>query len=185
MNKTVVNIILTIFALWLFIVFIFPYMNTKAKGDYALLTPTITPNCSPTSTPYATPTPTGAPVSTLPPQNNNGGGRVLAPSAINTTTPSMNYCAITFPAPVLTSITAGQSGALTVNWVSSATSLTSFSIIYGLVGGPLLWGVNNIPVSSNSFTIRGLPNGSYINAQVWDFENGCANRSAIVDPRVE
>lgn len=86
--------------------------------------------------------------------------------------------------PVLTSITAGQSGELTVNWTEADTSINHFSLIYGLVGNAMNWGLDFIPNTARSYTILGLPSGSYINAQIWAWKDGCAGKSLIVDPLV-
>ena len=169
-----------------------------AHGDFnPYWQPTPTPLCSPTITiapaspsiPTSTPAPQISVVPTVTPTvvrqaTVGGNSSVIEGTGSSTNAPGGATCNIPFSGPVLTSIIAGQSGTLTVNWLASDQSISSFSIIYGLVGKPLSMGVNNIPNKSRSFTIQGLPSGSYINAQIWGFKGGCAEKSSIVDPLV-
>jgi len=137
--------------------------------------PTVTPSPTPSATPLATPTDTPAPPEVSNTAQSNAGTPGVAPGA--------PVCNIPFAAPVLESVTANGSGEITLVWGSS-TNVDKYSLIYGLVGQPLSMGVDNIPSTSDSFTIGDLPVGSSINAQVWGWQNGCAEKSNILDPLI-
>jgi hypothetical protein len=132
------------------------------------VTPTVTINPSETPTPLSL-------------MSTSGNGVVPAGNTSTTQPPGSPTCNIAFSPPVLTSITAGQSGQLTLNWLESSP-VDKFSITYGLVGEPMGWGEDNIPATSRSLSINGLPNGSYINAQIYGWENRCPELSNILDP---
>ena len=146
------------------------------------LTTTPTPSVivTPTASPSATPAPVITPAST-----NSGGGNSPTFQGSTTNAPGSPTCTIAFSSPVLTSIVAGQSGQLTLNWLESDQNIDKFSIIFGLVGQSLNMGLDNLPSNSRSYTINGLPSGSSINAQIWSWKNRCAEKSNILDPKVE
>ena len=140
----------------------------------------ISPTIQPTIQPIITATPT-------PSSSGRSGGVGTIPNNPHTDTteaPGSPTCTISFSPPALVSITAGQSGTLTINWLESSP-VDKFSIIYGLVGQPMNWGEDNIPSTSRSLPINGLPIGSYINAQIWAWQNGCPQKSKILDPFVK
>lgn len=155
------------------------------KWEEDCITPTVTPTVTPTptATPSGTPTPTSTPSSGGTNTGSGGPGVVPVGDYSTTEVPGAPTCNIPFSAPVLTSITAGESGQLTLNWLESA-SVDKFSITYGFVGQSLSMGVDNIPSSSRSFTIGDLPSGAYINAQVQGWQNGCEESSNVLDPIV-
>lgn len=145
--------------------------------DWEKPCPTVTPTPTPTviASPSATPTPTGT-----------TGGQGVVPSNPHTDTteaPGGATCTIAFSPPVLTSITAGGSGTLTLNWLESSP-VDKFSLTYGFTGQSLSMGVDNIPSGSTSFTIGDLPQGASINAQVQAWVHGCEESSTIIDPVV-
>lgn len=148
------------------------------------ITPTNIPSPTITEIPSIIPTVTVIPTTTPTPTqiiNNTSSNS----STNNNSAPAAVTCTSTFSAPAITSITAGTSGTLIVNWTEQDTSIDKFSIIYGLVGQPMNWGVNNISGTSRSFPLSYLPTGAFINAQVWAWKNGCAKKSKIVDPKVK
>lgn len=192
MNK---NIWLTILLTIILYLFIDLFMVSKTCADYKNSCNSPTPIVSITPTiPLESPTMTVAPTQITTPNyitatpsiavSSGGVGNIPNNPHTNTTSaPGSLTCNITFSPPVLTSITAGQSGQLTLNWLESSP-VDKFSIIYGLVGQPMNWGEDNIPSTSRSLPINGLPIGSYINAQIWAWQNGCPQKSEILDPLV-
>lgn len=136
----------------------------------------VEPTATPTASPSAMPTPTPTPSANTEGGSSGGGQSNGAPAAV--------VCVNPFAAPVLTSITAGGSGELVVNWVDADTSINHYSLVYGLVGGAMNMGVDSIPNTSTSFTIGALPVGASINAQVWAWKDGCSEVSQTIDPIV-
>ena len=195
-----VAILLVLIGIGLFASLFHAHAN-EGKGikDYWYPTPTIdqyclgrdkcdiTPTASPTPTYASSVTPTATPsVAPLPTSDGTSGGSGGGSSLPGSTTnaPGAVTCNIAFSAPVITSITAGQSGTLNITWLESDQNINKFSIIYGLVGQPLNMGVDNLPGNYRGYVIGLLSVGSSINAQVWSWKNGCAEKSNIVDPVV-
>lgn len=190
-EKINILLLLTITALIVgFAVFYFT-IDKVCAADVSC-TPTIPLPTIPYTSPTMSPTPTGSPSATptvTPPvslqssttggsgNNGNSGGQ-------SNNAPSAPVCDHPFASPDLLTITAGQSGQLTLTWSETDTSVDKYSITYGFVGQSLNMGADNIPSTSRSFTISDLPSGAYINAQIQAWQNDCEESSNILDPRV-
>lgn len=152
----------------------------KPKECIVSITPTLEPTIGPLE-PTATPSVqlTETPAISETQQNNGNPGENSTIQA-----PASATCTIPFSAPLITAITAGESGTLNVNWLESDHEISDFGLNYGLVGSPLNWGEANIPRTSRNLPIHLLPSGASINAQICAYKNGCGQCSEIVDPLV-
>ncbi len=164
------------------------YKNNNGN-NYCPVTPTPTSEITITPTPtIVTPTqivsPSDTPTPTSAPSTGGTGNVPSNPHTDTTEAPAAATCTIPFSPPALTSITAGASGTLNVNWLESDSHIDNFSINYGYVGQPLTMGVPNIPATSTSYPITMLQSGESINARVCAYKNGCAQCSSVVDPLV-
>jgi hypothetical protein len=71
---------------------------------------------------------------------------------------------------------------VTVNWLSSATGISKFSLTYGYQGNRMIYGIPNLPSSSRSITIGDLAIGQPMDVVVQAWRGGCEETSNIGDP---
>ncbi len=149
----------------------------------------VSPTPKPSTTPSATPTPTikvtptATPSATPAPQGGTGvsDGFASDPGATMAFHPS---CTIPFDPPVIIGFAEAGSGSATFSWLESAQDVSKFSIVYGYSPDAMIYGEDNIPSTSTAITISDLESGKNVFAQIYAWQQGCAELSNIFDPVV-
>lgn len=101
-----------------------------------------------------------------------------------TDAPGAAVCNIRFDHPLLQGFHADGNGSVTFSWWG-VKDVDKYSIRYGYEPTALVYGADNIPSSSTSFTINGLTVGKNVWAIVSAYRGGCAEDSNILDPVVK
>lgn len=133
------------------------------------LTPTPTPECDGdcvTPTPEVTPAPSG----------NGGNPPTFAGSSTNP--PAAPSCTVPFDPPILQGFERLSPTSVKFSWWPG--SADTFSIVYGYAEGQESFGMTDI--KGTSVTLNDLSPNTMVWGQVWGMKNGCAEKSAWIDP---
>lgn len=144
------------------------------------VTPTPSEEVTPTPTDEVTPTPTQEQPAPQLEQPSNAGGSALTNDT--TQAPGARVCTIHFAAPILQGFKRVSATSVEFSWFTSTDSIDKQSIVYGYSENGLEYGVENLPVNQTKIVIEGLKPNVMVWAQVWNWKDGCAEKSAIVDP---
>ncbi len=143
--------------------------------EVGCITPTPT---EPEATPSATPTPvsqdsTGATA-------NNGGSDGLS-SSPDATKPFVASCTVPFDAPLLQGFQRLSPTSVEFSFWG-VRDVDKYSVVFGYSQDNLIYGIENVANDQTSFVLNDLQPNTNVWAQVWDWKNGCAEKSEIIDP---